>query len=961
MLERVEHWAQPRVIGVLAAVTLVLMVSLHVLGGPLTMADCCPRGIVSLELARGGDIDRVLSGWRAADLIPRACRNVWLDFAFIPAYAAFLALLALALRRKLRPRTPSQNRAAKSWRETLRAWRDRLLALLALAFLLAGLLDVVENVLLLRLLGGAAGPSSYLFAATKFTLLCSGLGLLVLGGVSLALRAQRNFPLLQYLFFCRYPLLLGALLVLLGPLCVLALSELLRNLFALKPAQLCWVAFLALLCAGAALLSLRNMLRYAKVRFSTKAPAPERLTAWIRDHWWLVIGGLATPVIVTALFISNAGLSHYGMALLGIVLALLFYWVTALVQELFGDPNRLDSETLLHGVGPGRALMRRLNIDLGAVAEHSRFLRRLSDWIERNFPGYIEGGKVLPGHLQAVLFMALALVAYVIGYFWLDPAGGNTSAVPALGYVLLILLIFTWLLPGLSFFLDRYRVPVVLVLVAVPTLLNLWSQADHYFPITSEKHSGAPVLASFNARDQYSRTSLHAVAPGAGEPPIVVVAASGGGITASLWAATVLTGLQRDLGDAFTDSVHLISTASGGSAGALFYLDQLSAKGTMSEEAMAATLDHAGATSIHGSAWGLAYPDLLRAFAPGLVRRFIGEDRDRGWALEQVWRDHLAEPDRGLADWSPLVAKGMLPAVVFNATQVETGSHFLLSSLQIDKWKPWGSRGHFESYGGRDVPAATAARLSASFPWVTPISRPKPTSNDEEDEDGTAVLSDEALQLRLHLADGGYYDNFGVVSILHWLEQVLGAPGQALRGRRVVVILIRASTYDEEDPTAGSTSEQDGWIYSTVGPVLTLLNVRNTTQFTRNKKELELLAHRWCAESGVGIASYDFQLDREGPLSWKLTDDEYCRIVCSWHDTINLESRRWLLTQFGQAAGAEPDASWLPERCRVQNRSTRQICEKLSPPDPRKPRPEPTPSCPPPAPAPTATALPAAP
>jgi hypothetical protein len=54
----------------------------------------------------------------------------------------------------------------------------------------------------------------------------------------------------------------------------------------------------------------------------------------------------------------------------------------------------------------------------------------------------------------------------------------------------------------------------------------------------------------------------------------VVVAASGGGITASLWTARVLTALQGEVGTDFTRSIRLISSVSGGSVGTMYFLDR---------------------------------------------------------------------------------------------------------------------------------------------------------------------------------------------------------------------------------------------------------------------------------------------------------------------------------------------------------------------------------------------------
>ncbi len=936
MLRRLESWSRPLVLTVLAAFALGLIAWLQGLDGRLQAThgatEATPFGIVSLELASDSPhIEEIVSTWRRAGLVATAMKSLWVDFPFLLAYSSFLALLTLFLRRKLKALAKQTSTAGKGWFDKLCALHWKLLPAVAFAFWLAGALDLVENLLLLRLLNGATGPTAAWFATAKFALLGVGALILAFTLALLALLRQRTFPLLQFLFYCRFPLLLGALLVLLGPVCLLLAPGLLRNLFALDPGQLCWVTFLALLWAGAVLISLKNVLLYGTVRFKSSAAPPSQLTSLIRRYWWLWIALLAAPIPLTALVVSEVRLGHFLGILGGAAVAILFYWLAALVQDLFGDPNRTLDETLFASAHRSKALVTKFRRDVRTVAAQSTTLARLGDWIERNFPGYFNHGAILSGHLQAISFMSLALASHGAGYFLLRPDHGRSSAVPALGYVIILLIVVTWALPSVSFFFDRYRVPASLILIAVPTVMNLLFAADHFFALTGETgQHGAAIVESFLKRDARAREFFtqekrergdrREASEAAAKPPIVVVAASGGGIKASLWTATVLTGLHRDLGEPFTRSVHLLSTVSGGSVGALFYLDELAASGHLDDDSIDRILHAAGRTSLHGSAWGFAYPDLLRGMAPFLVQN---QQFDRGWALETVWRETMQAPEAGLGSWVPAVAEGRLPPVIFNTTQIETGEHFVLSPLKIDSWRGWGTRGHFEAYGGRDVPASTAARLSAAFPWVTPISRP-----DSQYLEGASAQARRGLQR--HLADGGYYDNFGVVSTLLWLETVLQERAEELRGRQILVLLIRVSAYDEENRSGTVGPEKKGWIYTTAGPILGLAKVRSTTQFSRNKKELELLADKWQATHGVTISTVEFELDREGPLSWKLTDREWCHLFCGWHDDHNLQQRRQLLAQFQQLPGNwrdQPDKSWLPQRCARAGLSVEEICK----------------------------------
>jgi hypothetical protein len=152
-------------------------------------AGVCVRLIGSQMPVRGGDIIafefvwtperalRLLQAWGPAK--QEAARvSVWVDFPFIPAYAALLTGLVLL--------------AARASRGGL----QRVGPGLALMPWLAGLFDVVENVCLLRILASVGdGPSALMTglagtcAAVKFALLiaCAGY-VLVAGGAWLARR-----------------------------------------------------------------------------------------------------------------------------------------------------------------------------------------------------------------------------------------------------------------------------------------------------------------------------------------------------------------------------------------------------------------------------------------------------------------------------------------------------------------------------------------------------------------------------------------------------------------------------------------------------------------------------------------------------------------------------------------------------------------------------------------------------
>ena len=199
-----------------------------------------------------------------------------------------------------------------------------------------------------------------------------------------------------------------------------------------------------------------------------------------------------------------------------------------------------------------------------------------------------------------------------------------------------------------------------------------------------------------------------------------------------------------------------------------------------------------------------------------MIGAFISEDWDRGWAIENAWITGWSNPPN-LSDWRHDVELGIRPAVIFNATASESGERFLISSTEL--LKPGGMQ-FGSDYNGWDLPIATAARLSATFPYVSPIARA--SSGNEE-------------KTRVHVADGGYYDNSGMVSALNWLIEAQ----KDLRDRTVILIVI--------DSGSGTAAAGEAWSWQRqmIAPVSTMLNLRTSSQHYRGAFESTLVRSRW--------------------------------------------------------------------------------------------------------------------
>jgi hypothetical protein len=152
--------------------TLALMTILAVQGAPLR-TGAATRGVVSFELTWGAErAAEVKRAWETGpgDLVARAKRQIGIDFAFLLVYPLALSLACARL-----SESPHDSLAPVG-------------VFIAWAVLLAGPLDLVENLAMLRMLGaGVSGGLARLAswcAAVKFTLVFAALGYVVLQGLA---------------------------------------------------------------------------------------------------------------------------------------------------------------------------------------------------------------------------------------------------------------------------------------------------------------------------------------------------------------------------------------------------------------------------------------------------------------------------------------------------------------------------------------------------------------------------------------------------------------------------------------------------------------------------------------------------------------------------------------------------------------------------------------------------------
>jgi hypothetical protein len=400
----------------------------------------------------------------------------------------------------------------------------------------------------------------------------------------------------------------------------------------------------------------------------------------------------------------------------------------------------------------------------------------------------------------------------------------------------------------------------------IGALRSCYSRPLPYPPRVRSDGGGRPALLPYNIgrNDDVPR-------------PLILVCASGGGIRAATWTAAILAQLNDSPN--FRPAVRLITGASGGMVGSAVWVASLQNGGTPRDIVAAVAGD-----ALSAAAHRLVYRDIPFAFLP-----FINDD-NRGQALEQAWNAHtgggLSIP---LGSLRAGELAGTLPSLVFSPMIVEDGRRLIVSNLDLSalttsevRWlghsaPETASRSafHIEDLipGTLDrLPLSTAARLSASFPYVSPA----------------AVLPTTPSR---RVVDAGYYDNYGLSLACEWLRQCL-THETAWFTRNVSKILLlqirdNVSELSVDGEQRSDIAPQDRhrfgrfsaaaargfeWLTS---PISGVLSARDSVMLFRNDAALEAATQLSDSQCGPGFLSTTiFEFKGEASLSWYLTRAE---------------------------------------------------------------------------------------
>ena len=650
----------------------------------------------------------------------------------------------------------------------------------------------------------------------------------------------------------------------------------------------------------------RRILLAATLFVATPALLGQFIQSFIQR--FIPIGWVLEDPVANAFGVLAGAIAGYGVAYASLCVVLRFVpSAIAVAAEIFPAPEWMrkwltaaHTRRSIFGNNPNSGLR-----DFLLHTVPRDFTAGFIDTQENTLSGTPNPTRGLP---WSGVVMALAFALGTFGVYWLigwrivsHPEAATTLHIPAFCYVLLMLLNATWLFGALTYFFDRFRIPLLAIFVVAAFISeNATNYSEHLYALTR-----APTPAAI--------TPAQVITPRVKDNKrTIIVMTMGGGIQAAAWTVRVLTGLQAEslnYADGghirnFADSVALVSSVSGGATGSLFFLDKYNKEaqgfGTRELDKLVETMLQ---PRLDGVAWALVYRDVPRIVFPYFPSGYPflwvkstqeGRFLDRGRMLELSWGE--SGIDGHLSDWNEGLAAGWRPASIFNATVAETGEPFLLSTTESEhlpntgSWRSPQPLSFHDFYRGTDIDLVTAARLASGFPYVMPIPRGvvKPGEDLSCDGDNTRYC--------YHLIDGGYYDNYGIGAAVQWVDQALTAlthdTDQQGTPREILFVQIRSfpdiRLPDLDHPPTPPDDDYNhakpinrGWPFELYSPIAGLLHVRASGQMLHGREDLEMLRDKWSGSVHMSFATFEFP--RSGaPLSFRMNPEQRKHIVDDW-------------------------------------------------------------------------------
>jgi len=550
----------------------------------------------------------------------------------------------------------------------------------------------------------------------------------------------------------------------------------------------------------------------------------------------------------------------------------------------------------------------------------------------------VEAYEIFIVSLGTISFIIFALTCLILTFT--SPSFAGHGHLPVIFFITLILLevlyiwhlILKWHISGPAIkaiyglisnlgktVFSYWKVNATLIVALIACAALLISAVQYIFmdnkeDTTTSKHKHKYIHEAHNS---LSETVNH------DQSPIVIVTASGGGIAASAWTASVMRRIEATQPEIF-NNIRSISSVSGGSLGAYYVIakelvirdcknkfiaNEFDCRKRVNNELKEFEGDShqlASRSSLGAVAWGVS------AYETSSILPFFNKGRDH--ALIERWekvfcnspkKNYLENSLYSLADRINLntgqnddskkqasfnenfdaceslkkYLKGNfrdwhnnqnnIPSFLVNAATESTGLRVVLSTDTSFGGIESKNKNSLLKYLSANsvgcleaVPVSQAVKHSSTFPYITPPSLLSPLKQNYRE--GCSNLSSS------YLVDGGYVDNHGlhtaVEYIKHLSDEKILKPGQG-------VILVRINAYPTNKYINGS-DKRVSLLREITSPLIAIEKTR-ANQMHLGEKYIESLEKDLeNSKNWIESIKFDYPSKKSLPLSWHLSEKE---------------------------------------------------------------------------------------
>jgi len=380
------------------------------------------------------------------------------------------------------------------------------------------------------------------------------------------------------------------------------------------------------------------------------------------------------------------------------------------------------------------------------------------------------------------------------------------------------------------------------------------------------------------------------------KPKLVLLNLSGGGLRSAMWVTKVLQEIDKSTKVNFYTQIHMMSGSSGGMLGAAFvreveYRHRYGITDISPNSDTLLTL--MGKDLLNPVTFTMAVNDLFFRFKNVEYGPYT-YPKDRGYSFDKSFNRHtLGFLDRKYDEYKNLEHDAEVPLMILSPTIVGDGRKLLMSTQGVSYLsftRPYAGVGRTKEHGAVEfmrlfdtqdagnLSFLTALRMSASFPYITPlVNLPS--------EPGIEVI------------DAGVRDNEGFEHSLRYIFSFEEWIAENTSG--VIVVQIKANRANEI-PIAHDRVTKLDKLTLPIGGVfksfhnLQIYNKSLLMELSRNELEIPIDLVRFSLIN-------DAEEEEDVSLSWHLTNQEKSNIISTFGDSVNQHALKGLLQALNES------------------------------------------------------------